>query len=224
MKKRRKALPLGISKHDGQILTKVKRRAYRLDMGLFSCCGIKFGWGSVIGLLPGIGDVIDAFMAMMVMRTAQQVEGGLPTEVKAMMLFNIIVDFGIGLVPFLGDIADALFRANTRNAVVLERHLRKKGAEALKAQGQPVPAVDPSDPGEFDRQVQEPGSPPEYAEGSSHAPAGISNAPAQNTKSSAGGSGGGFFGKKTKQPDVEHGVTQAQQPLGDKARLQKDRR
>jgi hypothetical protein len=57
-------------------------------------------------LLPSIGDVIDAFMAMMVLRTCQQVEGGLPNEVKAKMLFNIVLDFGVGLVPFLGDIAD----------------------------------------------------------------------------------------------------------------------
>lgn len=223
MKKRRKALPLGISEHDGKVLTKVKRRAYRLDMGLFSCCGIKFGWGSIIGIIPGVGDVIDAFMAMMVLRTAQQVEGGLPTDVRAMMLMNIIVDFAIGLVPFLGDIADALFRANTRNAVILERHLRKKGAEALKAQGRPVPAVDPSDPVEFDRQLNEPGTPPQSAAGVT---AGTANAPTQNIKNNAKGSsgGGGFLGKKAKQSDLEQGVTQAQQPLGDKARLQKGRR
>ncbi len=57
-------------------------------------------------MLSSIGDVIDAFMAMMVLRTCQQVEGGLPNEVKAKMLFNIVLDFGVGLVPFLGDIAD----------------------------------------------------------------------------------------------------------------------
>ncbi|KAH6668526.1 hypothetical protein B0J14DRAFT_601042 [Halenospora varia] len=52
---------------------------------------------------PAIGDVIDAFMALMVLRTCQQVEGGLPTDVKMKMYFNIVLDFGIGLVPFLGD-------------------------------------------------------------------------------------------------------------------------
>lgn len=52
-KKIRKALPPGISEHDGKILTKVKRRAYRLDMSLFSCLGIRFGWSSVIGIIPG---------------------------------------------------------------------------------------------------------------------------------------------------------------------------
>ena len=51
-KKRRKALPPGISKHDAKVLTKVKRRAYRLDMSLFNCCGVRFGWSSVIGIIP----------------------------------------------------------------------------------------------------------------------------------------------------------------------------
>lgn len=162
-KKRRKALPAGVSEHDGKVLTKVKRRAYRLDMSLFNCCGIRFGWSSVIGIIPGIGDIIDAFMAIMVLRTCQQVEGGLPAEVTLKMYFNIIIDFGIGLMPVIGDIADAAWKANTRNAVVLEKYLRQKGAMALKAQGQAVPAIDPSDPDEYDRQmIEQHGPPPQY--------------------------------------------------------------
>lgn len=165
LKKRKKALPPGISQHDGQILTKVKRRAYRLDMALFSLCGIRFGWGSVIGIIPAIGDVIDALMALMVLKTCGKIDGGLPTSIKARMLFNIILDFGVGLVPFIGDLADAVFRANTRNAAILEQYLREQGKKNLRANGQPIPAIDPSDPAEFDRMQSE--EPPEYV---SHPP------------------------------------------------------
>jgi len=210
MKKRRKALPMGISEHDGKILTKVKRRAYRLDMSLFNCCGIRFGWSSVIGIIPGIGDVIDAFMAIMVMRTCEQVEGGLPADVKSKMYFNIVLDFGIGLVPFLGDIADAVFRANTRNAVELEKHLRAKGAKALKAQGHTAPIVDPSDPEEFDRVlIEERGPPPQYtnaqhaATTNDHTVAVAPNSDVSRSKSQGGGWFSGFRSKKTQQPDVE---------------------
>lgn len=161
VKKIRKALPPGLSDHDGRVLTKVKRRAYRLDMCLFSLCGIRFGWGSVIGLVPAIGDILDAFMAMMVFRTCQQVEGGLPNDVRAKMMFNIIIDFFIGLVPFLGDVADAAFKANTKNAAELEKFLRKKGAKNLEAAHLPQPLVDPSDPDEFDRIMSGP-TPPDY--------------------------------------------------------------
>lgn len=130
-------------------------------MSLFTLCGIKFGWSSVIGLVPAIGDILDAFMAMMVFRTCQQVEGGLPADVKAKMMFNIIVDFFIGIVPFIGDVADAVFKANTKNAAELEKYLRKKGAQNLRASNIPQPLVDPSDPDEYDRMMSS-DSPPEY--------------------------------------------------------------
>src|ERR1700709_1196008 len=88
-------------------------------------------------------------MALMVLRTCQQVEGRLPTHVKIKMYINIILDFSIGLIPLFGHIADALFRANIRNAVVLEDYLCAKGAKALKARGQRVPTIDPSDSDKF---------------------------------------------------------------------------
>jgi len=234
-KKRRKALPPGISDHDAKILTKVKRRAYRLDMSLFNCCGIRFGWSSVIGIIPAIGDVIDAFMAMMVLRTCQQVEGGLPASVKSKMMFNIVLDFGIGLVPFLGDIADALFRANTRNAVELEKYLRQKGAQALKAQGQRTPPLDPTDPEEFDRHTRdELGPPPQYT---------VATQGNQTTHNGGGGSGystqappqpprrepaatkgSGWLGR-SRQQDLEHGpLSSSPNDRRDQSTLQKNRR
>ncbi|TQV92308.1 hypothetical protein V2A60_006999 [Cordyceps javanica] len=150
-KKVRKALPPGLSEHDGQVLTKVKRRAYRLDCALFTFLGIKFGWGSAIGLIPVAGDVVDCLLALMVMRSADQIEGGLPFFLKFQMLLNIAFDFAIGLAPFVGDLVDAMFKANTRNAVLLEAHLREQGQKNLKKGNLPIPDVDPSDPKEFDR-------------------------------------------------------------------------
>ncbi|KAJ5152303.1 hypothetical protein N7492_010598 [Penicillium capsulatum] len=132
--KRRKAHPPGLSEHDSKILTQVKRRAYRLDYCLFNLCGIRFGWGSVIGLVPFIGDVGDAGLAMMVVKTCEGIEGGLPARLRYAMLVNVIIDFIIGLVPFIGDLADAVYKCNTRNAVILEKHLREKGAKTIKKQ------------------------------------------------------------------------------------------
>ena len=182
-------------------------------------------------------------MALMVLRTCQQVEGGLPADIKMKMYVNIVLDFGIGLVPFLGDIADALFRANTRNAVVLEKFLRAKGAKALKAQGQRIPTIDPSDPDEFDRFEDEEvnGPPPPYSGGSptrqgtqridnGHGRSTQDRVPVQEER------GGWFsgFGSKKKQPDVERGTDlRRNEPLPslpdsgsrrDKSTLQKTRR
>ncbi|KAH6662704.1 hypothetical protein B0J14DRAFT_434527, partial [Halenospora varia] len=121
--------------HNTKVLNKVQRQAYQLDMSLFNCCGIRVGWSSVIAIIPVQVYVLDAFMAFMVLRTCQEVQGGLPKGVQAKVIFNscyagrdvnIIMDFGVGLVPLIGDIADVLFRANTRNAMVLKEYLYEK--------------------------------------------------------------------------------------------------
>ncbi len=53
----------------------------------------------------------------------------------------------------------ALFRANTRNAVELEKFLRKRGTARLEAQGYTIPVIDPSDSTEYDRFHDEQGTP-----------------------------------------------------------------
>lgn len=93
---------------------------------------------------------MDTLMALMVYKTCCQIDGGLPFNVKIMMLINIVIDFIIGIVPFLGDLVDAMFKANTRNVILLEQHLREKGQKELKKQGMPVPETDPSSPEEYD--------------------------------------------------------------------------
>ncbi|KIH93701.1 PH domain protein [Sporothrix brasiliensis 5110] len=126
VKKQKKGIPAILSRNDGKVLKRVRRQAYRLDMSLFNCCGIRFGWGSVIGFIPVVGDVIDLLLAYSVVTSCAKIDGGLPPALQARMYFNIMLDFGIGLVPFVGDVADAMFRANTRNAWVLEEYLIKK--------------------------------------------------------------------------------------------------
>ena len=94
---------------------------------MINICGIRFGWSSIIGFIPAIGDFIDIFMALMVINTAMKVSPGKDRDkLRAIMVMNIMIDFAVGLVPFLGDVADALFRANTRNAIALEGMLNNR--------------------------------------------------------------------------------------------------
>lgn len=67
----------------------------------------------------------------MVVMTCRQVEGGLPTNLQLQMVFNVFFDFVVGLIPFLGDLLDALYKCNTRNAVLLESYLKEKGQNNL---------------------------------------------------------------------------------------------
>jgi len=172
----------------------------------------------------------------MVFRTCQQVEGGLPNGVQAMMLFNIILDFGLGLCPFIGDLADAVFRANTRNAVELEKFLRDKGAKNLRMSGVPLPQIDPSDPDHFDEQVRhEDGPPPQYTtssttrQGTQMQQGGTEHAQSPRTAPVPEKQRGWFGGSKKKQPDLEQGqrredTTLPSVPNNDSRRIQKERR
>jgi hypothetical protein len=105
--------------------------------------------------LLSAGDAADAALAVMVVNTCDKIDGGLPARLRMMMLINVLIDFAIGLVPFVGDIADAVYKCNTRNAVILEKHLREKGAKALsKQRRRQEDDADPSLADEFDRYDQ----------------------------------------------------------------------
>src|SRR5579862_3206759 len=104
------------------------------------CCGFRAGWSSVIGIIPVVGDFIDLFFALYLIKICLRVEG-LPkstvidpsfqklTIQVSRMYANVAFDFGIGLVPILGDVADAIFKANSRNYSLLYDYLLKKGQE-----------------------------------------------------------------------------------------------
>jgi len=126
MKKVKKQVPDYIPEHDAVILAKARSRAYALDCCLFNLFGIRFGWSSVIGLIPAAGDLVDMLMAALLVSRMHKVDGGLPPATQVYMLFNILLDFLVGLVPFVGDLVDAAYKANTRNLRLLEVHLDKK--------------------------------------------------------------------------------------------------
>jgi hypothetical protein len=126
MKKFKKQIPSYIPEHDAEILAACRKRAYHLDCALFNFLGVRFGWSSVIGLVPEIGDAIDAFMSVGLWRKINKIDGGLPLNTNLLMLMVIFADFVVGLVPFLGDYLDAMVKANTINVRLLEKHLDKK--------------------------------------------------------------------------------------------------
>jgi hypothetical protein len=49
---------------------------------------------------------------------------GVPRVVLLRMLLNLGIDVAIGIIPVVGDLADASWKATTRNVVLLERHAR----------------------------------------------------------------------------------------------------
>ncbi|CAR23173.1 hypothetical protein ACU8KH_02702 [Lachancea thermotolerans] len=124
-KRRDKSVPEFVPEADSKILRRVRKRAYRLDMK-FHLCGVRFGWIGVIGLLPVIGDLFVLWLSLQVYREASKISGGLPPAEAARMITNICVDFGLGLVPIVGDFVSVAYKANSRNVLVLEKYLTHK--------------------------------------------------------------------------------------------------
>lgn len=71
-------------------------------------------------------------MSAVLIATAMRISGDKNWLFTA-MCWNVFIDFLIGLVPILGDVGDVLWRSNTRNAVLLEKHLTTRAQELAKA-------------------------------------------------------------------------------------------
>jgi hypothetical protein len=127
-------VPPGISSRDAKILKSVLRRAHYLDKS-FSFCGLRFGWTFIIGIIPGAGDVACAALNyILVVRKARQAD--LPPWLTGKMLFNNAVSAIGGIFPVAGDVVIAVYKANSRNAMLLEEFLRIRGEEYLKLQSE----------------------------------------------------------------------------------------
>ena len=80
--------------------------------------GIRYGLAGLIGLIPGIGDLIDALISLYIVFRAVQLR--LPRVAIARMLLNIGLEAGVGVVPLLGDAFVIGFKANRRNYRLLK--------------------------------------------------------------------------------------------------------
>ena len=83
----------------------------------------RFGLDSLIGLIPGIGDLATSAISSYIVYLAHS--QGIPKHVLARMIWNVAVDTGLGIVPGLGDLFDFAWKSNSKNARLLERHLLK---------------------------------------------------------------------------------------------------
>ncbi len=101
------------------------RRIAELFDGQFRIPGtdIEFGLDAIIGLVPGIGDLISGGISMWMIREARQL--GAPRWLIARMVWNVAVDVTVGAVPVLGDMLDVAWKANRMNMELLRRHFEK---------------------------------------------------------------------------------------------------
>jgi hypothetical protein len=84
---------------------------------------IRLGLDGLIGLIPGLGDVL-AGIASFVLVIAAWIRG-VPYVTLIRMMVNIAIEVLIGSIPLFGDIFDIAWKANRRNYRLMMRHLRQ---------------------------------------------------------------------------------------------------
>jgi hypothetical protein len=102
-------------------LVALRRFAHLMDE-FFQVPGTKFRFGAdaLLGLIPGVGDIIGGVMSAWIIVGA--VRHRVKAWVIARMVLNVSIDLIVGSVPLAGDVFDFLFEENMKNMRLLEKH------------------------------------------------------------------------------------------------------
>ena len=91
----------------------------------------RFGIDALFGLVPGLGDVIGALVAVYALHVARTLRA--PGTIQLHMLGNIALDALVGTVPLVGDVFDFVFKAQTRNLALLDDWMAKPEPTARRS-------------------------------------------------------------------------------------------
>jgi len=86
------------------------------------------GLDGIVGLFPGVGDLAGMVVSALIVASATQ--AGLPRAAVGRMMANVVLDTLLGSIPFLGDLFDFVFKANTKNIRIYREHLEGRQQRA----------------------------------------------------------------------------------------------
>jgi hypothetical protein len=87
--------------------------AWLMDGSIKLPGGFSIGLDPIIGLVPGVGDLIGTLVSSAIVLQAQR--AGIPKATLMRMIANVAIDSVVGAIPFLGDVFDFAFKANAKN-------------------------------------------------------------------------------------------------------------
>jgi hypothetical protein len=93
-----------------------------MDQSIRLPTGYRIGIDPFLGLIPGIGDGLGAAVSCYLIYQAARL--GLPKRILARMFGNVLIEAAAGTFPLIGDIFDAVWKANIRNFRLVELHYR----------------------------------------------------------------------------------------------------
>lgn len=122
MARTRPSGPYGQGRAD-PALERARQWAYTLDTR-FEVLGIRFGLDAILGLVPGLGDLVTVAGGLIMVTSAHRL--GLSGWVKAKITFFTVVDFVLGSIPVLGDIFDIAYKSHLYSLRAIERALERE--------------------------------------------------------------------------------------------------
>ncbi len=109
--------------------TRLERLSVLLDSSIrVPFTNFRFGLDALLGLVPGLGDVVGLLLAVYIVFEAG-LKFKVPRATLLRMAFNVAIDALSGTVPVIGDVFDAAYKANRRNVELLREHV---GADPAK--------------------------------------------------------------------------------------------
>lgn len=113
-------------------LLEAQRLANLLDTAVkIPFIGIRVGLDFLVGLIPGIGDGIMLFASLRILFLARKMN--LPKALQVKILKTLLLDYGLGFVPILGDIVDLFYKGNQINVRTMETWWVSENKEKIDA-------------------------------------------------------------------------------------------
>jgi len=92
--------------------------------------GYRIGLDGIIGLIPGFGDIAGSIASSYIIIESARL--GASTATLLRMVMNVLAESVIGLIPFLGDLFDIIWKANEKNMDLMEKQLKAAPQPASK--------------------------------------------------------------------------------------------
>jgi hypothetical protein len=117
-----KDLPTQSANPQVDIALLIVRRWSRFFDKAFRIPGTKmrFGWDPILGVIPGLGDAVTGILSLLLLIKAFQLR--VPGIIRARMILNTIIDVASGTIPLVGDAFDFVWKSNSLNLSLLEKH------------------------------------------------------------------------------------------------------
>ncbi len=85
--------------------------------------GIKIGWDGIIGLIPGVGDLLTTSFSFYILVRAAAL--GCPPSLIFRMGINILIESIVDVIPLVGNLFDFFWKSNLKNVRLIEQYVER---------------------------------------------------------------------------------------------------